>query len=255
MIHEEADVAQIPCHVLYQGSDVLLLRAAARSLDSASVPWPDPADSEELRTWLVKAWEDPVLREAVACASPSLALRADRIAAGQGVPARQVRSAAVALARYQLRAAGRPTPFGLFAGVAGARFGGSALARFGEAHRAAARCDAAWLLSVIERCEACAPLAGRLSVVFSSLAVGGFPGPGGVRRGCRLRARCQDPLVDSAQFGARLDAELVDEDPACPLVGVQRLGPPADGRQREHELGMEPFLQRVAGRHVQQMRC
>jgi hypothetical protein len=55
--------------------------------------------------------------------------------------------------------------------VAGARFGGSTLVRFGGAHRAAARCDAAWLLSVIERCEACAPLAGRLSVVFSSLAV------------------------------------------------------------------------------------
>jgi thiopeptide-type bacteriocin biosynthesis protein len=171
VIHEEADVAQIPRHVLYEGSDVLLLRAAARPLDSAFVPWPDPADSEELRMWLVKAWDDPVLREAVACASPSLALRADRIAAGLGVPERQVRSAAVALARYQLRAAGRPTPFGLFAGVAGARFGGAALSRFGEAHRVAARCDAAWLLSVIERCEACAPLAGRLSVVFSSLAV------------------------------------------------------------------------------------
>ena len=164
-------MAQVRDHVIYQGGDVLLLRAAARSLDSAFAPWPDPADSEQLRTWLVKAWQDPVLREAVACASPSLALRADRIAAGRGVPARQVRSAAVALARYQLRAAGRPTPFGLFAGVAGARFGGSALVRFGEAHRAAARCDAAWLLSVIERCEACAPLAGRLTVVFSSLAV------------------------------------------------------------------------------------
>ena len=157
--------------VIYQGSDVLLLRAAARSLNSGYVPWPDPADGEGLRTWLVKAWGDPVLREAVACASPSLALRADSIAAGLGVPARQVRSAAVALARYQLRAAGRPTPFGLFAGVAGARFGGPAMARFGEAHRAAARCDAAWLLSVIERCESCAPLAGHLSVVFSSLAV------------------------------------------------------------------------------------
>jgi thiopeptide-type bacteriocin biosynthesis protein len=55
--------------------------------------------------------------------------------------------------------------------VAGARFGGPASARFGEGHRAAARCDAAWLLSVIERCEACEPLADRLSVVFSSLAV------------------------------------------------------------------------------------
>jgi thiopeptide-type bacteriocin biosynthesis protein len=164
-------VAQVRDQAVYQASDVLLLRAAARSLDSAFAPWPDPADGEGLRMWLVKAWDDPVLREAVACASPSLALCADRIAAGLGVPARQVLSAAVALARYQLRAAGRPTPFGLFAGVAGARFGGSALARFGDAHRAAARCDAAWLLSVIERCEACAPLAGRLTVVFSSLAV------------------------------------------------------------------------------------
>lgn len=164
-------MARVRDHLIYQGGDVLLLRAAARPLDTVSVSWPDPADSEQLRAWLAKAWQDPLLREAVACASPPLALRADRIAAGLTVPARQVRSAAVALARYQLRAAGRPTPFGLFAGVAGARLGDSALARFGEEHRAAARCDAAWLLSVIERCEACAPLAGRLTVVFSSLAV------------------------------------------------------------------------------------
>ena len=164
-------MARVRDHAVYQTSDVLLLRAAARSLDSPFVPWPDPADAEELRMWLVKVWEDPLLREAVSCASPSLALRADRIADGRGFPERQVRSAAVALARYQLRAAGRPTPFGLFAGVAGARFGGPASARFGEGHRAAARCDAAWLLSVIERCEACEPLTDRLSVVFSSLAV------------------------------------------------------------------------------------
>src|SRR5580693_7072675 len=164
-------MAKVRDHVIYQAGDALLLRAAARPLDSAFAPWPDPADSEQLRAWLVKAWQDPVLREAVACASPPLALRADRIAAGRGVPARQVRSAAVALARYQLRAAGRPTPFGLFAGVAGARFGGPASARFGDAHQAAARCDAAWLLAVIERCESCEPLAGRLTVVFSSLAV------------------------------------------------------------------------------------
>jgi thiopeptide-type bacteriocin biosynthesis protein len=164
-------VARVRDHLIYQGSDVLLLRAAARSLDSALASWPDPADDDGLRAWLAKAWEDPTLREAVASASPPLALRADHVAAGRVVPARQVRSAAVALARYQLRAAGRPTPFGLFAGVAPARFGSATLVRFGQAHRAAARCDAAWLESVIERCEAYAPLAGRLSVVFSSLAV------------------------------------------------------------------------------------
>jgi thiopeptide-type bacteriocin biosynthesis protein len=218
---------------VYQGGDVLLLRAAARSLDSALVSWPDPADSEELRAWLVKTWEDPVLREAVACASPSLALRADRIAAGRGVPARQVLSAAVALARYELRAAGRPTPFGLFAGVAGARFGGSASVRFGEAHRAAARCDAAWLLSVIERCEACAPFAGRLTVVFSSLAVlhaGKWEVPAGpdrqvIRDSPAVRAvrdasqapvrisvladRLSSAFPGSGDKGARMVAELV----------------------------------------------
>jgi thiopeptide-type bacteriocin biosynthesis protein len=226
-------MAQIPRHVLYQGSDVLLLRAAARSLDSASVLWPDPADSEGLRTWLVKAWEDPVLREAVARASPSLALRADRIAASLSVPARQVRSAAVALARYQLRAAGRPTPFGLFAGVAGGRFGGPALARFGEAHRTAARCDASWLLSVIERCEACAPLAGRLTGVFSSLAAphaGKWEVPAGpdrqvIRDSPAVRAvrdasqtpvrisvladRLSSAFPGSGDKGARMVAELV----------------------------------------------
>ena len=154
-------MVQVRDHAVYRAGDVLLLRAAARPLDSAFGSWPDPADGERLRVWLVKAWQDPVLREAVACASPSLALRADRIAADRRVPARQVRSAAVALARYQLRAAGRPTPFGLFAGVAGATFGDSAFARFGEEHLAVARCDAAWLLSVIERCEACEPLVDR----------------------------------------------------------------------------------------------
>jgi hypothetical protein len=80
--HEEVDVAQVRDHAVYHASDVLLLRAAARSLDSAFVPWPDPADAEELRMWLAKVWEDPLLREAVSCASPSLALRADRIADG-----------------------------------------------------------------------------------------------------------------------------------------------------------------------------
>ena len=63
-------MAQVHDQAVYQASDVLLLRAAARSLDSAFAPWPDPADGEGLRMWLVKAWDDPVLREAVACASP-----------------------------------------------------------------------------------------------------------------------------------------------------------------------------------------
>src|SRR5580693_591151 len=202
-------MAKVRDHVIYQAGDALLLRAAARPLDSAFAPWPDPADSEQLRAWLVKAWQDPVLREAVACASPPLALRADRIAAGLAVPGRQVRSAAVALARYQLRAAGRPTPFGLFAGVAGARFGSSMSERFGGAHRAVARCDAAWLLSVIERCEACAPLAGRLTVVFSSLAVphaGKWEVPAGPDRQTIRDSPAVRAVRDAAQAPVQISA-------------------------------------------------
>ncbi len=45
--HEEADVGRVRDHVIYQGGDVLLLRAAARPLDSACAPWPDPVDSEQ----------------------------------------------------------------------------------------------------------------------------------------------------------------------------------------------------------------
>jgi hypothetical protein len=212
-------VARVRDQVIYQGGDVLLLRAAARSLDSAFVSWPDPADSEEFRMWLVRAWEDPLLREAVVCASPSLALRADRIAADPGVVARQVLSAAVALARYLLRAAGRPTPFGLFAGVAGARFGGSASVRFGEAHRAAVRCDAGWLLSVIERCEACAPVADRLTVVFSSLAVlhaGKWVVPAGPDR---------QQIRDSPAVRAVRDAAQAPSGSACWLTSCRRRSP------------------------------
>src|SRR5487761_204471 len=116
---------------------------------------------------------------------------------------------AVALAESQLRAAGRPTPFGLFAGVAGARFGGSTLVRFGEEPRAAARCAAAWLLSVIERCEACAPLAGRLTAVFSSLAVphaGKWEVPAGPDRQTIRDSPAVRAVRDAAQASVQISA-------------------------------------------------
>lgn len=196
-------------HLIYQDSDAPLLRAAVRTLDPAGMPWPDPDSTGDLRVWLTKTWEDPVLREAVTFASPSLALRADRIADGTDVPARQVLSAAVALTRYQLRAAGRSTPFGLFAGVAGARFGSTARARLGQAHQAVARCDAAWLMSLIERCETCEPLTARLSVVFSTLAVlhaGKWEVPAGPDRQVIRDTPAVQAVRDAAQVPVTLGA-------------------------------------------------
>ena len=63
----------------------------------------------------------------------------------------------------------------------------------------------------------------------------------------------QDPLVDTSQFRAWLDAELIDERPPRLLIGVQCLSPSSGAGQREHELGVKPLLQGMLGCRVQQL--
>jgi hypothetical protein len=95
-----------------------LLRAAAvRRSDIPSV-WPDPADAGCCGDWLREVWRQPHLVEAIRLAAPGLAARVDEIVAGEPVPDKQVQRATLSVVRYLLRAVGRHTPFGLFAGVA-----------------------------------------------------------------------------------------------------------------------------------------
>ncbi|MGH3754899.1 MAG: lantibiotic dehydratase [Pseudonocardiaceae bacterium] len=84
-----------------------------------------------------------------------------------------------------LRATSRPTPFGLFAGVAPARFGRATHIRFGEQHQATARVDSEWLAAVITRLETCSELRRRLPVVLNNLA---FVRDGRVVVGCQQQA-------------------------------------------------------------------
>jgi hypothetical protein len=116
-------------------------------------------------------WSRLNLVDAVRQASPALADRVDAIRAGRAVGVKRIRRATVAIARYLLRATGRPTPFGLFAGIAPVTLGRTAQARWGDAHRSVARVDTAWLADVIDRLEACPDLLERLEVVFTDLAV------------------------------------------------------------------------------------
>src|SRR5947209_16104128 len=77
---------------------------------------------------------DPLLAEAVAVASPSLAAALDKAlveGAQQLVPSKDVKRLASALARYRIRMATRSTPFGLFAGVGVGEFGSAAHGRMG----------------------------------------------------------------------------------------------------------------------------
>lgn len=143
---------------LYRCIPSAVIRATARAAPAELPPWPAPDSTCDVwRSWLATVWSDAGLAQAVANASPSLVQRIQTIvqANPNNVPrARRARLAALALARYALRAGHRCTPFGLFAGVAPLRFGDSTQVRFGSDHHAATRLTPTALEAVISRREA-----------------------------------------------------------------------------------------------------
>jgi thiopeptide-type bacteriocin biosynthesis protein len=80
-----------------------------------------------------------------------------------------MRRTVVSMARYLSRMTGRSTPFGLFAGVAAARFGSRPVTRWGARHRPVVRADAAWLASTVTGLERCPQLLRRLPVIVNNL--------------------------------------------------------------------------------------
>ncbi|MCP2257242.1 Lantibiotic dehydratase, C terminus [Streptoalloteichus tenebrarius] len=162
---------------LYRHVDVALLRAAAAPLTDTWHDWPDLTDIDGCGRWLEQTWSRPDLADAVRQASPSLGEGVDAIRAGHTVSGKQIRSATLSTARYLLRSIGRPTPFGLFAGVAPAVLARTAKAAWGEDHRGVARANTGWLADITGRLERCPDLLERLHVVVTDLAV---------RRGGRL---------------------------------------------------------------------
>ncbi|MEY9211566.1 lantibiotic dehydratase [Thermobifida halotolerans] len=155
---------------LYRHTGTALLRAAAVPLPTSSLSWPDLTDTTASRAWLEQVWDDPRLAEAVRQASPSLEKTVADLRSGHPVRDKKIRSASLSTARYLLRSIGRPTPFGLFAGVAPVRLGPTAQVSWGRDHRAAARVNTEWLIDIIGQAESCPELLDRLFVVLSDLA-------------------------------------------------------------------------------------
>lgn len=156
-------------HPRYQHNAPVLLRAAALPL-GCTPQGPDLDDAAACRVWLCQVWQIPGFAEAVGEASPVLASRIGQIVAGQDIPGKAVRRAAVSALRYAARAVGRPTPFGLFAGVAAVGVADEAQARWGTNHRPSARADTLWLSDVIDHLEADPALLDLLDVTFSDIA-------------------------------------------------------------------------------------
>ncbi|MGZ3113525.1 lantibiotic dehydratase [Streptomyces sp. H62] len=158
----------------------------------------------------VQAHDD--LAEALEHASPGLGAQVRSVCASSEPSTRDVRRTALSVARYLLRAQYRATPFGLFAGVTTATFGGKARGRWGGEHVAVGRAGAQWLATVVERLESCPELLERLPVVVNNTVTS---------RGDRLVV----PYQSTADADADADADARDGRPRAVEATLALTGP------------------------------
>ncbi|MGM1058380.1 lantibiotic dehydratase [Saccharothrix sp. Mg75] len=172
---------------MYRLLDAALLRSAVESVPEDLPACPDltgssPEHLARWREWIRLVWGAGTLAAAVEVASPILARRAEQVLAGRPVPTRELRSLVLTLVRYRLRGTSRATPFGLFAGVAPARFGPRVELRRDGGHRAHAQVDAEWLATVVRHLETMPGLRPLLPVTANNLL---FVRDGRLVIGCR----------------------------------------------------------------------
>ncbi|WP_306338935.1 lantibiotic dehydratase, partial [Streptomyces sp. KL118A] len=124
---------------------------------------------DELRAQLAELLADTRFREALEVSSPSLARTVEAVLAGTPVAASDLRKAHRAVTRYLLRAASRPTPFGLLAGVMWGSFGAATKGELSGTGHKAARLDAGLLARLIAEWERDPAVHRGLSVVANGL--------------------------------------------------------------------------------------
>jgi class I lanthipeptide synthase len=222
----------MPIEEDYQHHGTGLLRATAEVIDVRR--WPDPDDESDCWSWLTEAWTLPGIAPAIRHASPVLAGRVAAILAGEPVTARDVQRATLAVVRYVLRARGRPTPFGTFAGVSTVAVGGSTHTRWGGDHRPVVRAETRWLDQVVQRLEDCPELVARLNVTVNDAAelrAGRWelPGPRTVSvRATSAVAMVRDEAAAPVGFGVLADklahAFPHAGDPSAMLIPLLRHG-------------------------------
>ncbi|WP_431034432.1 lantibiotic dehydratase [Streptomyces sp. P6-2-1] len=125
--------------------------------DACALPLPPagPQDLSACAGLLAAVPACAALSEALELATPSLTALVRRVVAqgAEGVRPGQLRRAALAVLRYDIRMRSRPTPFGLFAGVTTGDFGADTLVRRGPAHRTRTHADMQWLTRIVHRLE------------------------------------------------------------------------------------------------------
>jgi hypothetical protein len=158
--------------MLYRRTGVVLVRATT---DPGDLELPEGVDLdidhsvvESGGVWLARLWRCDKVRAALRMASPVLSRQIDSMLGGGHIDARQLRRVIVTTCSYLLRWQRRPTPFGLFAGIAPASVGDALTVWFGEDHRVRVRADMQWLGGLIDGLEQHPGLLPRLPVVINS---------------------------------------------------------------------------------------
>ncbi|MEV4889937.1 lantibiotic dehydratase [Nonomuraea sp. NPDC055795] len=158
----------------YRHTGLVMVRA---STDPGNLDLPtcldlrDPAAiQQEGRTWLEKMWARDEVREALQMASPDLSTRVDALLRSATTSTGDLRRAIMATVSYLLRWQRRPTPFGLFAGIATAAIG-PARADIGTHHHAYARVNADWVTRLVDQIEQQRSLLPHLTVIADSFGI------------------------------------------------------------------------------------
>lgn len=115
--------------------------------------------------WLSKLWQQQEVRTALLTASPALAEQVTSVLTSAPADPRRSRRTVLSVVSYLLRWAGRPTPFGLFAGTAPLKVGAAPKVTWGSVNQVSVRADAEWISDIIARLEQCPALLDRLPVV------------------------------------------------------------------------------------------
>ncbi|MFI9149482.1 lantibiotic dehydratase [Streptomyces sp. NPDC053367] len=206
----------MPRPIYRRSGDVLVLRAAAMPATARPADWPAVDSSEACLEWLARVWEDSVFVASLRAASPRLVGYVERILDGADIESKRVHKAACSVAGYLLRATGRPTPFGLFAGVALAAVG-PASAEFGTAHHAVARPDTLWVDHVRRDLEGRADVLPYLTMQMNTTAflcgdTINVPRPGGRIATARISRPLSALLqaVQKATTGQELERLLIE---------------------------------------------
>ncbi|GGZ87824.1 lantibiotic dehydratase [Streptomyces spiroverticillatus] len=153
---------------MFRCADGVLIRTPLLARRRARDTW-RPAAPAELRPQLAELVADPLFREALEVSSPSLARTVEALLAEAPLTPSDLRKAHRAVTRYLLRAASRPTPFGLLAGVLWGSFGATTKGELTGGGHKAARLDAGLLARLVTAWERDPEIHRGLTVVANSL--------------------------------------------------------------------------------------